>query len=556
MTVSSTVRRAGPYVGNGVATSFAFAYKVFLASEVVVTKAVVATGIESVLVLNTDYVVVLNTDQNNNPGGSITHPISGSPMASTHTLTLTSDVLKTQGTDIQNAGGFFPEVIEDALDREMIVTQQEAEKVNRTLRFPVSDAPANVNLPAVAQRASKFLAFDASGVPIAATSVTGTPVTPFMATVLDDTTAPAARATLGSTAVGDAVYTAADAVAARATLGVEAANPTLNTISGNVTLVAGDIRKVNLITATATVTLPAVSALADGNKLYFKSSTEANVQLAPAGTDTIDGVNANYRIPSFCDCVIMRTGAGAFVLLEKPDVSVGDWSWAGYSTAKRGWLKAGTGNQSRTTLAGLFAEYGTTWGAGDGSTTFGIPDGKGRAPVQAGTGTVIATGVDADVDITANTLAVASNTNTWITGMAVFFNLTSGTITGLVDNTTYFVIRNTATTIKMAATLADAQNGTAIDFTAKSSPVWDITHTYVARTLGEYGGEQTHAMSSTELLAHTHTTGFVTNGGAGSTRSSVANNTDTAGAITGSAGGNAAMNIMSPFLVGELYIKT
>lgn len=41
---------------------------------------------------------------------------------------------------------------------------------------------------------------------------------------------------------------------------------------------------------------------------------------------------------------------------------------------------------SRTTYATLFAQLGTTYGAGDGSTTFNIPDGMGRVMVGAGQG--------------------------------------------------------------------------------------------------------------------------------------------------------------------------
>lgn len=41
---------------------------------------------------------------------------------------------------------------------------------------------------------------------------------------------------------------------------------------------------------------------------------------------------------------------------------------------------------SRTTYASLFTVIGTTWGVGDGSTTFNLPDLAGRAPVGAGAG--------------------------------------------------------------------------------------------------------------------------------------------------------------------------
>lgn len=41
---------------------------------------------------------------------------------------------------------------------------------------------------------------------------------------------------------------------------------------------------------------------------------------------------------------------------------------------------------SRTTYARLFAVIGTTWGAGDGSTTFNLPDLRGRTLIGAGAG--------------------------------------------------------------------------------------------------------------------------------------------------------------------------
>lgn len=41
---------------------------------------------------------------------------------------------------------------------------------------------------------------------------------------------------------------------------------------------------------------------------------------------------------------------------------------------------------SRTTFAALFAVLGSTYGAGNGSTTFNVPDLRGRVPIGAGTG--------------------------------------------------------------------------------------------------------------------------------------------------------------------------
>lgn len=50
------------------------------------------------------------------------------------------------------------------------------------------------------------------------------------------------------------------------------------------------------------------------------------------------------------------------------------------STAPGGWLLCYGQAISRTTYAALFAALGTTYGTGDGSTTFGLPDLRGRIP--------------------------------------------------------------------------------------------------------------------------------------------------------------------------------
>lgn len=47
------------------------------------------------------------------------------------------------------------------------------------------------------------------------------------------------------------------------------------------------------------------------------------------------------------------------------------------SSAPAGWLKANGAAVSRTAYANLFAAIGTTFGGGDGSTTFNLPDARG-----------------------------------------------------------------------------------------------------------------------------------------------------------------------------------
>ena len=57
------------------------------------------------------------------------------------------------------------------------------------------------------------------------------------------------------------------------------------------------------------------------------------------------------------------------------------------ATAPTGYLVCDGSAVSRTDYAALFAVIGTTWGAGDGSTTFNVPDFRGRTSIGTGTGT-------------------------------------------------------------------------------------------------------------------------------------------------------------------------
>jgi hypothetical protein len=56
----------------------------------------------------------------------------------------------------------------------------------------------------------------------------------------------------------------------------------------------------------------------------------------------------------------------------------GEICWFAMSTAPAGFLKANGSAVSRTTYAALFAAIGTTFGVGDGSTTFNVPDLRGE----------------------------------------------------------------------------------------------------------------------------------------------------------------------------------
>lgn len=158
MTINSTIRKAGPFIGNGTASSFPFTYKVFQASDLDVVRLDQSTNVETTLVLTTDYTVTLNQDQDSNPGGTVT--LVAGALATGYTLTMTSDVPNLQPTDLTNQGGFYPEVINDALDRATIQIQQLQEQTDRSLRLPLSST-ADAELPPSAP--NELIGWDATG---------------------------------------------------------------------------------------------------------------------------------------------------------------------------------------------------------------------------------------------------------------------------------------------------------------------------------------------------------------------------------------------------------
>ena len=176
MTISGILRTAGPYIGNNTTTVFGFTFKVFATDQLVVVKLNTSTSVETTLTLITDYTVTLNGNQNSNPGGSVTLP---AVLATGYNLTLTSSVANLQPTDLTNQGGFYPEVITDALDRATIQIQQMSDDVTRSIKAPLSDdlLTMDMTLPVVSDRINKILAFGATGMPTAVaqspSSITG-----------------------------------------------------------------------------------------------------------------------------------------------------------------------------------------------------------------------------------------------------------------------------------------------------------------------------------------------------------------------------------------------
>jgi len=168
MTINSTTRKTNNLVGNGNTATYPFAFKVFTDADVVVKKLEVSTSIETTLTLgvNNDYIVTVNDDQNSNPGGSITLKSGGNNqnLASGFQLVITSAVQPLQGTDLTNQGGFFPEVINDALDKAIVLHQQQQDELDRSIKFSLTNTIGSLEITENANaRKNRVLGFDNLG---------------------------------------------------------------------------------------------------------------------------------------------------------------------------------------------------------------------------------------------------------------------------------------------------------------------------------------------------------------------------------------------------------
>lgn len=188
-------------------------------------------------------------------------------------------------------------------------------------------------------------------------------------------------------------------------------------------------------------------------------------------------------------------------------------------------------------------------GHGDSSTTFNVPDRRGRAIIGVGTGNKTITILSVSGNVFTGNQSVAAN-NEIQTGAVIVF--TAGTAGNLVNGNTYYAIRTGNNTFSVATSLANAQNGTVI--TLLGTETGSFALTLGTRTLGDTGGEEAHAMSLTELISHNHTFPNSGSGGDSVTSAATISGSDARGmSLTG---GNAAMNVTSPFGVSQYIIKT
>ena len=159
MTVSSTTVK-NSYSGNGSTTQFAYGYKIFADSDLIVIIRTDSTGVETVKTLTTHYTVAGAGDAS---GGSITFT-SGNTPASGQTVVIIREVPQTQAIDYIANDPFPAESHEEGLDRSAMNVQQLQEEVDRSIKISRTNTMTSTEFTVGAtDRANKVLAFNSSG---------------------------------------------------------------------------------------------------------------------------------------------------------------------------------------------------------------------------------------------------------------------------------------------------------------------------------------------------------------------------------------------------------
>jgi len=221
-----------------------------------------------------------------------------------------------------------------------------------------------------------------------------------------------------------------------------------------------------------------------------------------------------------------------------------------------GFLPENGSEYSRTTYARLFRVIGTAFGAGDGSTTFNVPDSRGRVILKRGIGTMSGNIGSGNWNASTDEITYSTtNTRKYHTGMKVQLTTTGTLPTGLSLATDYWLIKVSSTILKLASSLANAVAGIAVDFTDSGTGTHTLTHTLESRLFAEYGGEEDHANTIAEMPSHDHTnSGNLRAVGGSSSGLATGNNQQGPVPNTGFTGGSGAHNNMPPFLVKDRFI--
>jgi microcystin-dependent protein len=322
--------------------------------------------------------------------------------------------------------------------------------------------------------------------------------------------------------------------------------------SSNTIIAAADFGVLIRATSAFTQTLTAAATLGDGFHFSFRNDSASPCTIDPNSSEQIDG--ATTRTVAAGESVHVYCSGSAWFTIGAASEATGAIKIWGTTSAPAGYLLCDGSEVNRTTYAGLFAVIGTTFGAGNGSTTFNVPDLRSRLPIGYGAaGSSFSETVTFDDPV--DQIVVASNVDKWVQCTTAVLSTTGTLPTGLSPGTPYFVWRLSDTRILLCSTAANAQAHANITFSGTGTGVHTLTggFTSARATIGDKVGAESSGISIDQIPAHTHTIPWAATGlAAGSGANSVLPGT----ANTGSVGGSVFLNNTPPALVVGFIIKT
>lgn len=266
-----------------------------------------------------------------------------------------------------------------------------------------------------------------------------------------------------------------------------------------------DAQKVLLVDTSSarTINLPAATtAVLFCIKDATGSAGTNNISVVPNGTNTIDGVNATYRLANdFGWWFFISDGVAAwYVAAAIPDIiPAGSISMYGAATAPAGWLLCDGSAVSRTTYARLFAKISTTFGVGDGATTFNLPDMRQRFPIgkaASGTGSTLG-GTGGNID---HTHSVPAHFHGM--GVGADLNVTaSGSHTHTIDHDHGAFTSGAGSAHTHSI---DHDHGSVTSGTESADHTHSIDHDHASATTGS-SGAHTHFVAADDLTSTTLT---------------------------------------------------
>lgn len=144
-----------PYTGNGVTTVYPYAFKILDEGDLDVYVAGVLKT------LNVDYTV---SGVGVDTGGSVTFAVAP---GNTLSVSIIRAMVAERLTDYQFQGDFNTDTVNPDFDRAILLLQDSQTQLNRAIRTPPDEVGTIPVLPSIASRTGKYIAFDATGQPIA-----------------------------------------------------------------------------------------------------------------------------------------------------------------------------------------------------------------------------------------------------------------------------------------------------------------------------------------------------------------------------------------------------